>query len=249
MKFALIVEYDGSRYHGFEWQAGVPTIQAELEGAIEKVTGEKRRVIAASRTDAGVHARGQVVSFWTESRLPADTMRRALDHHLPPDIGIQQACLIRQEFSVRGDAVSREYRYRIVNRTARSPLARRWCHQVIRPLDVGGMDRASRLFLGEHDLLSFATSWEGDRSPIRRVYEAGVERDGEMVVFRIVADAFLPHQVRNTAGLLIRLGLGKMDEAEFKRIMEARRPGAAGPSAPAHGLCLVKVNYREPLGE
>ncbi len=249
VKIALVVEYNGNSYHGFEWQAGLRTIQGELEQAIQKLTGESRRVIGASRTDAGVHAKGQVVSFRTESELPLRVIVRALNFHLPSDIAVQAAYHIRDDFSVRSDALSREYDYSILNRPCRSALARDFSHLVARELDIESMNQACQIIEGEHDFASFATSWEGDRSSVRKVYQAKVERHEAMVNFHIVASSFLPHQVRNTVGLLTRLGLGKMELTEFIQIMEAKRPGKAGPAAPARGLCLTRVNYGRPLGE
>jgi tRNA pseudouridine38-40 synthase len=249
LKVALIVEYDGSRYHGFEWQKGVPTIQGILEKAIRSVTTEERRVIAASRTDAGVHAEGQVVSFRTESKLPPDTILRAMNAYLPRDTAVRAAFHIREDFSVRGDATSREYTYTILNRPTRSPLLEGFSCLVPGQLDLAKMEEACHLLEGQHNFLSFVTSWENDRSPIRTIKQAGLERKGDLVFFRIKADSFLPHQVRNIIGMLTKLGLGKADMDEFRRIMEATRPGAAGPTAPARGLCLTRVNYAKPLGE
>lgn len=249
MKIALVVEYHGKRYHGFEWQKGLPTIQGELEEAIRRTTGEQRRVIAASRTDAGVHARGQVVSFWTDSRLSTSTIQRALNAHLPDDIAVLSAHRIPEEFSVRGNAVSRQYNYYILNRPCRSPLALDFAYFVARKLDVETMNEACGLLIGRHDFSSFITSWEEERDPVRMVFETQVERKDDIIDFKIVADSFLRHQVRNTVGLLIRLGLGNMTLSEFRQVMEARKPGLAGPTAPAKGLCLTKINYGRPLGE
>ncbi|MCX8125817.1 MAG: tRNA pseudouridine(38-40) synthase TruA [Dehalococcoidia bacterium] len=249
MKIALVVEYFGKHYHGFEWQNGLPTIQGKLEEAILRTTGEQRRVIAASRTDAGVHAKGQVVSFWTDSRLSIPVMQRALNAHLPEDIAVLSAHQIPENFSVRGDAVSRQYNYLILNRPCRSPLVMDISYFVARKLDVETMNEACRLLIGEHDLSSFVTSWQDAHNPVRTIFEARIERAGDMLDFKIVASSFLPHQVRNTVGLLVRVGLGSLSLTDFKRIIEARRPGLAGPRAPARGLCLTKINYNRPLGE
>jgi len=249
LKVALVVEYDGARYHGFEWQKSVPTVQGMLEKAIHSVTTEERRVIAASRTDAGVHAEGQVVSFRTESKLPPDTILRAMNAYLPRDMAVRAAYHIREDFSVRRDATSREYTYTILNRPTRSPLLERFSYLVPGQLDLAKMEEACHLLKGQHNFLSFVTSWENDRSPIRTIKRVGLERKGNLVFFCIEANSFLPHQVRNTIGLLTKLGLGKANMDEFRRIMEANRPGTAGPTAPARGLCLTRVNYAKPLGE
>jgi len=204
--------------------------------------------MAASRTDAGVHARGQVVSFWARSGLDTMTLVRALNHYLPEDIAVKEAYKAGAEFSVRGSAVSREYHYRILNSHTRSPLSRRFSLFVPRPLDTESMNEACQLMQGEHDFASFASSLEDGESTVRNVLEAGVERDGVFVVVRMLADSFLPHQVRSTVGLLIRLGRGKLGIRDFRDIIEAKRVGLAGPVAPACGLCLMKVNYPTPLG-
>ena len=242
-KIVLTVEYDGRNYFGFQWQADQPTIQDELEKAIFRLTGEKNRILAASRTDTGVHARGQVISFRTHSKLSPQVVVRALNYYLPDDIAIQGACIAPDNFDVRRDALSREYDYRILNNTNRSPLMEGFIHVVIGKLNVENMNKACQFLKGEHDFTSFASSLGGRKDTIRYVYVAEVTQEDKMVTFRIVASSFLPHQVRNTVGLLIRVGLGKVDPEETGHIMEARISGLAGPAAPPYGLYLTKVNY------
>jgi len=247
-KFVLLIEYDGTRYHGFQWQVSLPTIQSELEQAISRFCGQSSRVMAASRTDAGVHAKGQVVCFWAKSTLNTMTLVRAMNYYLPGDIAVEAAYRASDDFNVRRDALSREYRYYILNRDTRSPFSQRFALLVSRVLDRHAMNEACQLLRGEHDFASFASSLDDNRSTVRNVYEAGIEKKDEFTVFRIVANSFLPHQIRSTVGLLIRLGLGKIGIEEFHDIMEAKRLGLAGPVSPACGLCLEKVNYPEPLG-
>jgi tRNA pseudouridine38-40 synthase len=247
-KFILLIEYDGTQYYGFQWQVDLPTIQNELEQAIKQFCGQSSRVMAASRTDAGVHAKGQVVSFWAKSTLDTMTLVRALNYYLPRDIAVKAAYRAGDDFNVRRDALSREYRYYILNSNTRSPLSRRFALFVPKMLDIQPMNEACQLIQGEHDFVSFASSLDGNKSTLRNVYEAGIETKGDFTVFCIVANSFLPHQVRSTVGLLIRLGLGKIGIADFRDIMEARSLGLAGPLSPACGLCLEKVNYPEPLG-
>lgn len=247
-KFILLIEYDGTQYHGFQWQLGLPTIQNEVEQAIGRFCGQSSRVIAASRTDTGVHARGQVASFWTKSTVDTVTLVRALNYYLPEDIAVKAAYKAGNDFSVRRDAVSREYCYYILTGNTRSPLNRRFASFVPRILDIQAMNEGCQLIKGEHDFVSFASSMAVNRSTLRNVHEAAVERKGDVVLFRIVADSFLPHQVRSTVGLLVRLGLGKIHIEDFRDIMEARSLGLAGPVSPACGLCLTKVNYAGPLG-
>ena len=204
--------------------------------------------MAASRTDTGVHAEGQVVSFWAKSTLDTMTLVRGLNHYLPGDIAVKAAYRASDDFSVRRDALSREYRYHVLNSNTRSPFSRRFALFVPKMLDIQTMNEACQLIQGEHDFASFASSLDDSRCTLRNVYEAGVEKKGDSIVFRMVANSFLPHQVRSTAGLLIRLGLGKIGMTDFRDIMEARSVGSAGPLSPACGLCLMKVNYPRPLG-
>ncbi len=247
-KFVLLIEYDGTRYHGFQWQVDLPTIQSELEQAISRFCGQSSRVMAASRTDAGVHAKGQVVCFWAKSTLNTMTLVRAMNYYLPGDIAVKAAYRASDDFNVRRDAVSREYRYYIFNSDTRSPFSQRFALLVSKVLDRHAMNEACQLLRGEHDFASFASSLDDNRSTIRNIYEAGIEKKEEFTVFRIVANSFLPHQVRSTVGLLIRLGLRKIGIEDFHDIMEAKSLGLAGPVSPACGLCLEKVNYPEPLG-
>jgi tRNA pseudouridine38-40 synthase len=246
----LIIEYDGSGYHGFQWQNGLPSVQKEMEKAIRKLTGERRRVISASRTDAGVHAKGQVVGFRTGSELSTSNLVNGLNHYLPKDIAVKAAYKVNDDFRVRRDAISREYSYYILNSPTRSPIREGRAHRVDNPLNITAMNRAAQTLIGQHDFASFVNgdgSWL--ESTVRNVFRAEAERDGEMVTFRMAANSFLPHQVRTTVGTLIRVGLGRMNLDEFRNIIEARLPGTAGPTAPACGLCLDRVNYPFSLGE
>jgi len=247
-RIVLIVEYDGTRYHGFQLQAGVPTIQGEIEKALFKLVGKRTRVIAASRTDAGVHAMGQVVGFRTGSSLPLLTFIKGLNYYLPRDIAVKMAHKVGDSFNVRRDAISREYNYYILNSLTRSPLREGFAYLVTGHLDIEAMNQACHALVGEHDFASFATCIDTEvKSTVRSVYKAQVERHKELVVFNIVANSFLPHQVRNTVGALIEVGLGKMSVDEFHGIIEAKKPGLAGPTAPACGLCLMQISYPLPF--
>jgi tRNA pseudouridine38-40 synthase len=242
-KIVLVVEYDGRNYYGFQWQAKLPTIQSELESAIRRVTGESSRVIAASRTDSGVHARGQVVSFRTKSSLTPQVFIKALNYYLPRDIVVKGACKVNMDFNVRRDAISREYDYYILNSSTRSPLFEGFAYFVPKNLNTRIMNKACKFLEGEHDFASFAAALGKLRSTIRTVYRAKVTKKGDLVTYNMMANSFLPHQVRNTVGLLIRVGSGKVGLDEFNQIMEAKLLGLAGPTAPSCGLFLTKVNY------
>ncbi|MCL0078368.1 tRNA pseudouridine(38-40) synthase TruA [Dehalococcoidia bacterium] len=242
-KIALLIEYEGTRYHGFQIQLNVPTIQGELERAIFKVTGEAVRLHGAGRTDAGVHARGQVATFETASALPPLTFLRALNFYLPPDISVRDACNVGMGFDVRRDALSREYRYTILNDSVYSPRHRRWAYRVTGKLDAEAMNRACEVLLGQHDFAPFTNSEGGAKNTVRTVFKAEVRREGRLMFFDMVANAFLPQQVRRTAGSLLRIGSGDMEVDEFREMAGSGLIGAAKPVAPAHGLCLMRVNY------
>ena len=248
-KVALVVEYEGTRYHGYQWQANGPTIQDELERAIRKLDNKASRVVAASRTDAGVHAKGQVVSFWTRSTLSESTLVKALNCHLPADIAVKAACKVDANFNVRRDALSRVYNYYILDSDTPSPLSRNFALFLPRQLDIEAMNETCYIIKGEHDFISFAGSLDGIRDTVRTIYEAEVRKRAKFVVFHVVANSFLRHQVRNIVGLLIRLGLGKKNVDYFRSVMEAKTLGLAGPAVPPCGLYLMKVNYPRPLGE
>lgn len=248
-RIVLVIEYDGTNYHGSQFQANAPTIQGEIEKALKRLTGETIRIKSASRTDAGVHARGQVFSFTTESALPLKSFVEGLNHYLPGDIAVKESFRAAGSFDVRRRAVSREYRYYIINSPTRSPINRGFACRVTGDLDIDAMDRACQALVGVHDFTSFVTSAETARTKrtVRKMYQAGVRREGDMVVLEMTANSFLPHQVRNTAGSLIKVGQGKMTVKEFYEMVEARTPGLAGPTAPADGLYLERVNYPGPF--
>ncbi len=245
-KLLIIVEYDGTAYHGFQLQREPATIQEELEKAILALTGEKRRVVPASRTDAGVHALGQVVSFRTEANYSTGVFVSGLNHYLPKDIALKAAYRVKKTLDVRRDAISREYKYYILNCETRSPLKERYTYQVKGKLDLTKMNEACALLTGEHDFVSFASALEVGRlgKTRRTVLNAVVVREKEdLVVFEITANSFLTHQVRNTVGSLIRVGQHRMSTLEFENVLEAKKAGSAGPGVPASGLFLVKINY------
>jgi tRNA pseudouridine38-40 synthase len=240
----MIIEYEGTQYHGFQLQANAPTIQSELENSVWRLSGERVRVMAASRTDAGVHAEGQVVEFRTKSQFPPSVWLRGLNHYLPLDIAVKAAYRVDENFNVRRDALSREYRYYIINSGERSALRRRMAHFAPKPLDANAMNLACQLLIGEHNLTPFTPSLDDEEdSGIRTIYVAETQRKGDMVIFDIIANSFLPHQVRSTVGGLIRVGMGKMNVETFWERARSKVVGAIGPLAPPCGLFLMKVNY------
>ncbi|MFC1968202.1 tRNA pseudouridine(38-40) synthase TruA [Chloroflexota bacterium] len=244
----LVIEYMGTPYHGFQLQADVPTVQGEMEHALGRLTGESTRVMAASRTDAGVHAKGQVVGFRTKSTLSPQTFVKGLNYYLPQSIAVKAAYRMSDDFNVRRRALSREYRYYILNSPTPSPLKRGLACFSPRQLDIEAMAQACSFLVGEHDFASFTTAANGRAgSTRRRVYQASIDKKGEFMVFHIVANSFMLHQVRNTVGALLKTGMGSIGSEEFQRMVEAKIPGLAGPTAPACGLYLMKVNYAQPL--
>jgi len=241
----LLIEYEGTRYHGFQIQKDVPTIQGEVEKAIQKVTGEMIRLYGAGRTDAGVHAKGQVAAFETESTLSAEIFVKALNSYLSPDIAIKDACIVKASFDPRRDAVSREYRYTINNSTVRSPISRKWAYSVLKKLNIENMNAASEILLGEHDLAPFTNKEGATKNTVRMVTKAEFEQENEFLYFDMVSRAFLPQQVRRTVGSLLEVGSGKLEVSEFFEIACSGEIGRAKPVVPPHGLCLIKVNYSD----
>lgn len=249
-RILLVVEYDGTGYAGFQWQKGQPTIQAELENALFRLTGERLRVVCSSRTDAGVHAENQVVSFRTSSTLPLANFVSGLNYYLPGAIAVKSAHVAPGGFHVQRSAISREYRYYVLNRNTRSPLWERFAHRIGGPLDMAALEEACRALVGEHDFASFTTAECARlRSTVRTMQRAEAAREGELLVFGFVANSFLTHQVRSTVGALLEVGQHRMSVKDFCSIMERKEPGLAGPRAPAHGLRLVRVNYPFPIEE
>ncbi len=248
-RIILIIEYDGTNYHGSQSQVNAPTIQGEIEKALKKLTGERIRIKIASRTDAGVHARGQVVSLDSGAKLPLKSFIDGLNHYLPEDIAVKEAFKAELDFDVRRRAVSREYRYYIYNSPTRSPLKQGFSWRVAGKLDIAAMNRACAALIGRHDFASFVASEAvaKQKRTVRDIFKADITQDGEMVVFSVTANSFLPHQVRNIIGSLVKVGQDKMTVREFKQMVESRTPGLAGPTAPAEGLCLVQVNYPGPF--
>ena len=236
------MEYDGTRYHGSQYQSNAVSIQGETESALQKLTGEEIRVSMASRTDAGVHAKGQVVSFKSKASFPPKTWVEAMNHYLPKDISIRAAYEVDGGFDVRRHALCREYRYHIMNRRTPSPLWRYFSEFVPQPLDVEAMNAACSVLVGERDFAPFAPATY-TRSTCRQAFSAEVGRTGDLVTFDIRANSFLPHQVRNTVGGLVKVGLHKMTAETFREMASSGKAGTIGPTAPARGLCLMNIKY------
>jgi tRNA pseudouridine38-40 synthase len=243
-RLALLLEYDGARYGGSQFQKNAPSIQRELEAALNKLTGETVRVAFAGRTDAGVHARGQVASFLTGSRHGVDVFVRGLNHWLPADVAVRRAVEAPVDFDPRRRPCRRWYRYTVHNGRPRSPLWRQRAWHVEVPLDIEAMRSAAACLPGRRDFAAFAGRLSRSHaSTVRTLYRCEVERCESLVTVDMQADAFLPHQVRRTVGALVEVGRGRLSVEEFEALAQAATPASAGPTAPAHGLCLMRVCY------
>jgi tRNA pseudouridine38-40 synthase len=233
------VAYDGTGYAGFQVQLNAPTVQAELERALSAVCDEAVRVTGAGRTDAGVHASGQVIDFRTASGLDGATIGRGVNALLPEDIAVSELEPAAEDFHARFSATARTYEYRIRQAPQRDPLERLREHHIAATLDVAAMRAAGARLLGQRDFSSFASGPGG----VRTVRRAEWCSRGAQLWFEITADAFLRGMVRAVVGTLLWVGRGKIDVATFGEIIESRDRSRAGPSAPARGLCLVAVEY------
>lgn len=237
----MMLEYDGTAYRGSQYQENGPSIQSELEAAINNLTSEHVRAAFAGRTDAGVHALGQVAAFDTASRLSSSEFMRGLNHFLPPDIAVRAAREADAAFDPRRHARSRVYRYRIAERRARLALDRDRAWHVGRRLDIEAMRAAAEALIGTHNFAAYAGPYEG--STTRTLRRCEVARSDADVRIEMEAGAFLPHQVRRTVGPLVEVGLGRMTKETLAGWLREARPSSAGPAAPPQGLYLVEVKY------
>jgi tRNA pseudouridine38-40 synthase len=232
------VEYDGTDFAGFQVQPGARTVQGELEAALARLAGGRRlRVDGAGRTDAGVHASGQVIAFTYDGRLPVAELGRALGALLPADIAISGLRRAPAAFHPRFAARYREYRYTVWN-GPRSPLRERYALGVRDPLDTAAMARAGQVFIGRHDFSAFGAA---DRQPVRTLHWVRVRRAGSLVTVDVAGDAFLRGMVRRMMAVLLEVGRGHMDEAAVAAALGADRPALDGAMAPAKGLTLRRV--------
>jgi tRNA pseudouridine38-40 synthase len=245
VRYRARVEYDGTDFAGFQMQIGRRTVQGELEGALARLAGtdaERIRVDAAGRTDAGVHALGQVIAFSWPGRLPADVLRRALEAILPPDIGIGQLRRVAPGYHPRYAACFRAYRYSIWN-GPRSPLRERYAYGVRHTLDHTAMADAARQLVGRHDFSAFG-GWH--RQPIRTLHRVRVRRTGSLITIDVVGDAFLRQMVRSIVAALLRIGRGEATGDDLVTALAGGSRIFAGAVAPPHGLCLRRVVLGRP---
>lgn len=247
-RIAAGVEYDGSAYAGWQAQPGVASVQATLQAALSRVAASAVRVHAAGRTDAGVHALGQVVHFETEARRDPYSWLLGTNSNLPPSVSLRWVQAVDSRFHARFSATGRWYRYLMHNHRARSALLARRAARAPLPLDHTAMHRAAQCLLGEHDFSAFRAAECQSRSPYREVREISVWRAGDLVVLDVRANAFLHHMVRNIAGALIAIGSGERAEEWLPALLAGRDRRRAPATAPAEGLYLVAVEYPDTFG-
>jgi len=242
-KIKLTLEYDGTDFVGWQVQPNGRTVQEELEKALRVLLGHDVRVVGAGRTDSGVHATGQVASFFAERRLPKSAYLKGLNGILPPDVAAVDMEEVPDEFCARRWASGKRYVYRISNRPVRSPLRRRTHWQIFPPLDVAAMREAAKHFVGRHDFAAFRASDCTAPTTVRELFRLDLLQQGDEIAFVFEATAFLKQMVRNIVGTLVEVGLGKRPPDDPVRILASRDRRLAGETAPAHGLTLERVWY------
>lgn len=243
MHYKLTVQYDGTDFLGWQLQPQGPTIQGALEDAVKRLFGVASRVAAAGRTDAGVHALGQVACFHADKAMDPADVQRAMNALTPETIAISAVELVADDFDPRRHARSRTYCYRLWRPRWRSPFWGRLAWHVWAPLDLDAMTNAATSVIGEHDFTSFQATDCDATNPVRHVIRSEFTVTDEQIVYTIEATAFLRHMVRNVIGTLVEVGNGTRSVADFCELLQRRDRRLAGATAPAHGLCLLRVDY------
>lgn len=241
----LVMEYDGTGFAGFQIQPSGRTVQGVLQEALKRLTGEPVKLIGAGRTDAGVHARGQVANFQTESSIPGERFAPALNggRCMPGDLRILESSEAPPEFHARYSATRKTYEYLVYRKTEGAVMHRDHALILTEALDLDAMREAAAYLMGTHRFKSFCASGSGVKRLVRTVKELAVEERGEWLKFTVTADGFLYHMVRNIVGTLLLVGEGKISPEDVKTILESEDRRRAGPTAPAQGLYLVRVEY------
>lgn len=239
----LTIEYDGTNYVGWQKQTNGIGVQAKIEEAIYKTTGEKVNLIGSGRTDSKVHAKGQVANFYTKSKVPGERFKYALNTKLPLDIGIIESEEVDYHFHSRYDAKAKKYIYLIYNNPIRSPLYRNYSYHIPYKLDFKEMERGGEFFIGTHDFLSFTGSKNVLENTIRTIYSLELEKQGEFIKVSVKGNGFLYNMVRIIVGTLIDAGLGKLNSKDIPNIISKKNRKFAGHTAAPEGLYLEKVYY------
>jgi tRNA pseudouridine38-40 synthase len=239
----LIIEYEGTRYAGWQVQPNGLSVQEVVEEALARILGERVRVFSSGRTDAGVHARGMAAAFQTEKTIPLSAFSDGLNSLLPQDIAVRTANEAPYGFNPRGDAKGKHYRYTIHNSSRRSPLSRLYVWRIGHQLDLKAMDQASRHFVGEKDFSAFRASNCSAKTTIRRVDSLDMTRDGDLIVIDVRGSGFLKNMVRIIVGTLVSVGRGRISPDDIPVIFASGDRRLAGSTAPPQGLCLMEVFY------
>ena len=242
-RIKLVLEYSGTQYHGWQVQPQVATIQGTLEARLRTITNGPVRLYASGRTDAGVHALAQVAHFDTASSIAVAALQRGLNGLLPPDIVVRRATEVAADFHARYSARQKTYAYIVHNHPIRSALRAPYVWHLPQSLDVDAMRTAARALLGRQDFSAFRAASCAARSPVRCLWRAAVKRRAAQIFFLLGADGFLQYMVRNIVGTLVEIGRGKLPPSAMPEILHSRQRQCAGPTAPAHGLFLVRVRY------
>jgi tRNA pseudouridine38-40 synthase len=239
----LTITYDGSSYSGWQRQPNTPTIQPTVEKAIERLCGQAIKVTGASRTDAGVSALGQVANIHLDSPIPTENLPYAITHMLPDEIAVASAIEVGPDFNAISSAKNKHYRYSIC--TAQTPpvLQIKHCWHKREKLNIGNMDKAAKMLVGEKDFKSFASAADTRLSSVRTVRRCDVTKENDWIYIDIEGNGFLYNMVRNITGTLVEIGRGRWTPERIKEILAAKDRSAAGPLAPASGLCLMRIDY------
>jgi tRNA pseudouridine38-40 synthase len=241
--YRAVVEYDGTNFHGLQFQSNVRTVAGELERVLSALFAEPIAISAAGRTDTGVHASGQVISFRTTRTFARDRLALALNGNLPHDVSVRHAAVVDDGFSARFDAEARSYEYRIVNRPMPSALERRFAHHVHRPLNLDLARQASAALLGQHDFVAFCGVLPERGGTVRQIHSIDITRNSDRVLLRLTGSGFLHRQVRITVGTLVEIAAGRRDPDDIPAILASKDRRRAGYTAPACGLTLAGVCY------
>ncbi len=242
-RIMLTVQYDGTDYAGMQWQPNARTIQGDLQQALAGVLGHPVKITYASRTDAGVHALGQVVTFETDRPIPLPNLVRAANDRLPVAINVLAATYVDSDFHPRYDARAKLYSYRILNREAGSPFIGRYAWHLTESLDTEALRAGAAYLVGEHDFAAFCAAGSAVKHTVRTLYRLDCQQDGDIIELRFEGNGFLYMMVRIIVGMLVEVAAGRLIPDDVKAILESRDRNQAGPTAPPQGLCLVRVFY------